>query len=322
MTKDGGEEMAATSADVARHAGLSRATVSQVLNGHAHRFAPETAQRVLRAAEELGYEPSVAGRMLRRGSSDFVIALIPHTTFGTNLQDIFDTVTDVLAQRGLTLVLRLSAASSTTLDRLLAGMQPRAVLSLQPFSEAERRILDERGVPGFDTTTDGDLNADIGRLQAQHLVARGYRRLAFAHLRDSRQDPYGASREEAVAQVCAAAGLPAPTVLGLGINLDDATQALDALAPGYGVACYNDDVAITLLTAAGQRGWNVPTDLGLIGMDNIPLSGVTAPRLTTIEYELSAVAQNVLAIALQALGQDDAPTPPPIDLRIVAGGTA
>ena len=74
--------MTVTSADVARHAGLSRATVSQVLNGHAHRFADETAERVLRAAKELGYEPSAAGRMLRTGSSDFVIALVPNTTFG------------------------------------------------------------------------------------------------------------------------------------------------------------------------------------------------------------------------------------------------
>jgi len=59
--------MAATSADVARHAGLSRATVSQVLNGHADRFAADTAQRVLEAAKELGYQPSTAGRMLRTG---------------------------------------------------------------------------------------------------------------------------------------------------------------------------------------------------------------------------------------------------------------
>src|SRR6478609_291191 len=139
--------MSATSADVARRAGLSRSTVTQVLNGQSHRFAAETAQRVLRAAEELGYEPSAAGRMLRTGSSDFVIALVPNTTFGGNLQDIFDTVTDLLAQRGLTLVLRLSTQSPASLDRILAGMRPRAVLSLQPFTDREKSILAERGVP-------------------------------------------------------------------------------------------------------------------------------------------------------------------------------
>lgn len=314
--------MAATSADVARHAGLSRATVSQVLNGHADRFAAETAERVLHAAKELGYEPSTAGRMLRSGTSDFVIALVPNTTFGGNLQDIFDAATDLLAQKGLTLVLRLSTQSPSSLDRILAGMKPRAVLSLQPFTDAERAVLAERDIPGFDTAEGGDLNYDIGRIQAEHLVSRGYRRLAFAHLRDNRQDPYGTDREVAVANVCSAAGLPAPAVIGLGIDLDDAGIALDLLEPGYGVACYNDDIAITLLTAAGLRGWRVPEDLGLIGMDHTPLSRVTNPRLTTVGYDLTAVAHMTVAAALGALGQSDLPPIADIDLRVIPGDSA
>lgn len=311
--------MSATSADVARHAGLSRATVSQVLNGHAHRFAPETAHRVLQAAEELGYEPSAVGRMLRSGSSDFVIALVPDTTFGGNLQDIFGTVTELLAQKSLTLVLRLSTQSTTSLDRLLAGMRPRAVLSLQPFTDSERAVLAERGVPGFDTTTGGNLNYEIGRIQAEHLVSRGYRNLAFAHLRDARQDPFGDDRELAVRDVCRDAGLPASAVIGLGIDRDEAATALGALHPGYGVACYNDDVAITLLTAAANRGWGVPADLGLIGMDHTPLSQVTAPRLTTVGYDVAAVAQLSMVAALVALGQADIPPLPDIDLRVIPG---
>ncbi|MGO4592574.1 LacI family DNA-binding transcriptional regulator [Leifsonia sp. 2TAF2] len=311
--------MTATSADVARHAGLSRATVSQVLNGHSHRFAPETAERVLRAARELGYEPSAVGRMLRKGSSDFIIALVPNTTFGGNLQNIFDTTTELLAQKGLTLVLRLSTQSTASLDRILAGMQPRAVLSLQPFTDAEREVLTERGVPGFDTTTGGNLNYQIGRIQAEHLVARGYTRLAFAHLRDARQDPYGDDRETAVADVCEESGLPAPTVVGLGIDRNDAASALDQLEVGYGVACYNDDVAITLLTAARKRSWRVPEDLGLIGMDNTPLSQVTDPPLTTVGYDLAAVAQMSMATALSALGEESVPSVSDIDLRVIPG---
>ena len=314
--------MAATSADVARHAGLSRATVSQVLNGHADRFAAETAERVLRAAKELGYEPSSVGRMLRSGTSDFVIALVPNTTFGGNLQDIFDAATELLAQKGLTLVLRLSTQSPSSLDRILAGMRPRAVLSLQPFTDVERAVLAERGIPGFDTAEGGDLNDEIGRIQAEHLVSRGYRRLAFAHLRDERQDPFGTAREVAVAGVCSATGLPAPAVIGLGIDLDDAANALDSLEPGYGIACYNDDIAITLLTAAGLRGWRVPDDIGLIGMDDTPLARVTNPPLTTVGYNLTAVAHATVAAALGALGQSDVRPVPDIDLRVIPGDSA
>jgi DNA-binding LacI/PurR family transcriptional regulator len=201
-------------------------------------------------------------------------------------------------------------------------MRPRAVLSLQPFSDEEKGVLKERGVPGFDTTSGGDLNYAIGRIQAEHLVARGYERLAFAHLRDSRQDPYGTDREIAVADVCAAAGLPAPAVIGLGINLDEAAVALDALGPGYGIACYNDDIAITLLTAIGKRGWRVPTDIGVIGMDHTPLSQVTNPRLTTVGYDLAAVAQASVAAALTALGEEGAEPFTTLDLRVIPGESA
>ena len=56
--------------------------------------------------------------------------------------------------------------------------------------------------------------------------------------------------------------LPAPTVVGLGIDRDDAAAALDLLDVGFGIACYNDDIAITLLTAAAKRGWRFPKTSG------------------------------------------------------------
>ena len=67
-----------TGADVARRAGLSRATVSYVLNDTPHQAIPEpTRQRVLAAAAELGYTPSAAGRALRSGHSEVVLLLLP-----------------------------------------------------------------------------------------------------------------------------------------------------------------------------------------------------------------------------------------------------
>jgi DNA-binding LacI/PurR family transcriptional regulator len=313
--------MAATSVDVARRAGLSRATVSQVLNGYTHRFAAETTERVLRAAKELGYEPSAVGRMLRTGSSDFVVALIPNTTFGGNLQDIFDTVTELLAEKGLSLVLHLSTKSPNSLDRILGGILPRAVLSLQPFTPEERRILEERKVPGFDTTVDGDANYDIGLLQAEHLIKRGYRRLAFAHLQDRRSDPYGTGREKAVVDACGAAGLPVPDVFGLAIDAVSADAALAALEPNTGIVCYNDDVAIALMTASTRRHWVVPTDVGIIGMDDTPLARVMNPRLTTVGYNTAAAANMTLKAALVAIGEGDSFPAVDLGLHIVEGNS-
>lgn len=297
--------MVATSADVARHAGVSRATVSQILNGRHAKFADATRAKVLQAAADLGYHPSAAGRTLARGSSDFVIALIPNTTFHTNLQDIFEDMTDQLAAHGFTLMLRLATRSSASLDRIVATVLPAAVFSLTPFTAAERQVLEDHQVPAIDpTSVEGtDNNEEIGRIQARYLIERGHTRLGFAHLHDTRQDPFGEPRAAGVRAVCREAGLGEPVIVHLGIDLGEAREALAQLGPrGVAVACYNDDVATALLTAALLAGWRVPEDIALIGMDATPLSRLTLPPLATVTYSVNSAVNSAAEVVLGALG--------------------
>ncbi|QKJ20512.1 LacI family DNA-binding transcriptional regulator [Microbacterium hominis] len=317
--------MNATSSDVAKHAGVSRATVSQVLNGYAERFAPETAAKVFASATALGYEPSAAGRALRRGSSDFVVALLPHTTFGGNLQDLFEQMTVTLADHGYTLVLRMSGSAASTLDRMIAGMKPAAVFSLTPFTATEKAVLNRRNVLAVDppSVSAVDYNRAIGRMQGLALADAGHRRLAFAHLRDERQDPFGFAREEGLRDVAHERELEEIEVIDVMIDLDSALAALDSLTtPGIAVACYNDDVAMALLAAARVRGLDVPRDVAVIGMDRSDLSRIAVPRLTTIEYDIASAASAGVASLLQALGAGTPqPASAPAFLTLVRGDT-
>jgi DNA-binding LacI/PurR family transcriptional regulator len=318
--------MAVTSADVAKRAGVSRATVSLILNGRDERFASETRDRVHRAAAELDYHPSVAGRTLARGSSDLVVLLIPNTTFGRNLQDLVDRLTEALAAAGLTLVLRFSTPSAQSLDRIAVGMAPAAVVSMTPFTLEQRRLLDERGVHAIGPShADDARNRAIGELQARHLIAQGHTRLAFAHLSDARQDPFGIAREDGVRTACSEAGLAEPQIVRLDVDPQDALAAVDELEPpGIAVVCYNDDVATALLSAGTVRGWRVPTELALIGMDATPLSRLTIPPLTTVAYDLGTAATEMIERVLTGLGRADAATSPAAGspLAIVPGGTS
>ncbi|MHA7220252.1 LacI family DNA-binding transcriptional regulator [Arthrobacter sp. MDT1-48-3] len=319
--------MITRSEDVAVSAGVSRATVSQILNGRGERFSEATRKRVRQAAKDLDYQPSVAARTLARGSSDFVIALIPNTTFGGNLQDLFERATEELATIGLTLVLQLSTPSTKPLDRVISGMAPKAVISFTPFTPEERALLAGRGVLTFDpSTTAGEKNPnhDIGVLQATHLIDRGHTRLAFAYLQDSRQDPFGQERESGVRAECARRGLSEPLILRLDIDPDDALKAVDMLEPpGVAVACYNDDVAIALLSAAAKRKWRVPEDIALIGMDYTPLSRVLEPPLTTIAFDMKEASRAAMAGILRELGNlPGPPAPRNLELRLIPGGTA
>lgn len=317
--------MPATSQDVADRAGVSRSTVSQILNGRSSLFAEETRARVAEAVRALGYQPSAAGRALARGSSDIVIALIPNTTFGGNLQDVYELLTVELEERGLTLVLRLSTTGTESLDRLVVGLKPRAVLTLTQLSTDQRDVLERRGVELLEpaTSPETDTNARIGSLQARFLIGRGHRRLAYAHLRDARDDPFGRPRELAFLDECRAHRVPDPEVLYLGITPDEGRAALDQLhAPGVAVGCYNDDVAAALLFAAAERKWRVPDDLALIGMDNSPVSHVTVPPLTTMAYAITEVTAATTRALLARLDNDRGPeTPIDLQLQLIERGS-
>jgi DNA-binding LacI/PurR family transcriptional regulator len=299
-----------TSKDVAARAGVSRSTVSQILNGRAELFAEDTRARVALAITELGYQPSQAGRTLARGSSDIIVALIPNTTFGSNLQDIYESLTEELARRGLTLVLRFTGHNLQALDRIASGIKPRALITLERLNDAQHALLTERGVEVLEpeVTPETDVNAQIGAHQAQFLAARGYRRLAYAHLRDSRNDTFGGDREATFAEECRKLGLDAPQILHLGVSPEDAAQALDDLGEqGFAVACYNDDIATALLHAARERGWGVPADLAVVGMDNTLLARLTSPPLSSMAFDSDAVSRQAVASLLARLDNTVAP---------------
>src|SRR3954451_17273103 len=94
-----------TSADVARAAGVSRATVSYVLNDAPGRvLTPETRETVLRVARELGYQPSALARSLKRGRSNPVLFPVKGVVPNHVLSTLLDAVADALAPRGLALV--------------------------------------------------------------------------------------------------------------------------------------------------------------------------------------------------------------------------
>ncbi|RAY16995.1 hypothetical protein DPM19_02185 [Actinomadura craniellae] len=290
----------ATSVDVARLAGVSRATVSHVLNDQVERFSADTVERVRRAAAELGYVPSAAGRALVMGRSDFIILVVPHTTF-IRLQDVIEVLSTDIEDLGFTVVVhfvsRTKGTTSARLQHMIETLRPAGVVDLGGLSAADLAAVERAGCPVLPQAAPLGFNTWIGRLQARHLHSRGYTRLAYAFLSDERDDPYGQGRADAVAEFCADEGLAPPAHIHVSIDPEGARRALEWLLVLCGrpvaVACYNDEVALALVFAAKGGGLSVPDDVAVIGVERAAVGQVVSPRLTTVASNVPAALRHI-----------------------------
>ena len=267
-----------TSADVARESGVSRTTVSYVLNGTAGTSISEaTRRRVLEAAERLGYAPSAAARTLRSGRSDLVLCVLPDWPVGPVVETMLDHLADELAERELSVLVH-HVRGDRPLSHLWRAVTPRTVVGLTPFEPDEVRAMRRAGIQvvGEDVDDGASGPADsaepggpgdrarpasaedpqpiIGRLQADRLAARGCRRIGYATTDDPRVADFAAARLAGVRAACVEHGLAEPVVIPVRVDAASGAEAVAAWtqADVDGVAAYNDEVAFAVL--AGARG--------------------------------------------------------------------
>src|SRR5205085_11627680 len=128
----------ATSADVARAAGVSRTTVSYVLNNTAHQKIPEdTRQRVLDAAARLAYAPSAAARALRTGRTDTVLCLLPDWPISPAIGALLQNLSTALANCGLLLVVHPRSRDARPISDVWKAITPAAVLAFEDLDRDE-----------------------------------------------------------------------------------------------------------------------------------------------------------------------------------------
>lgn len=292
-----------TATEVARHSGVSQATVSYVLNDSPRqKISEETRERVLRSVKELGYTPYEPARALRSGQSSIVLFVTPDYPVGHVIGEMFDLLLDLLGRQGRTLLTHRLTPGIPVID-VVRALSPLAVISMGPLDPEVRAAVERSGaqveVIGFsEPTGSGDPDVvhpqeRVGRLQAEHLLERGHRLLGYALPDDDRTEMFSAPRLSAVREVCAENGLPEPAI---GVVPNDIGRAVAAVRAWHdagvtAVCAYTDDVAIAVLGAATAAGIAVPAQLAVIGVDDVPLAAVSVPPLTTVHLDVVAMAR-------------------------------
>lgn len=299
-----------TSLDVAHEAGVSRATVSYVLNDAPNQTIPEaTRRKVLDAVEKLGYSPSAAARTLAGGRSQVVLQLMPNLPLNETVGSFLERLSSVLAENGLTLLTHPWSEDAQPLTKLVSAISPVAILVGDPVDDATRTALQQAGVLAVLPTVDGQLFADvqkqIGRMQAEVLVDGGHKDLAVALPDDHRLQNVALLRLEGTAELCAERGLSEPVAAVIPLDTAEAASVLNgwrsAQVPRDGICAHDDATALALLAAAHTLRLAVPQDLAVIGVDNIEAGRVSLPPLTTVYWDRIMIADNTARQVIASL---------------------
>ena len=301
-----------TSAAVARAAGVSRTTVSFVLNGVTDRgISDATRERVLQAAQALGYEPNAAASTLvsgRTGTVALVLPSVQHLHVDAFLAQLLASVAEQCRRQGLTLLIEATDGEGQQADRFVRLVRGRRIdgLIVAHPRDAEREHLlrlQDSGVPlvvlggGWAETHPGQVLGDDTRDGARrltaHLLALGHRRVGFVNYASS-EFRNAAAREQGWRDALLAQDVSPEPGWSVHANLSadsgwQATRALLARQSGStrptAIFAGNDTIAFGALRALREAGLRVPQDMALVGYDDIPLAAFADPPLTTVRSD-------------------------------------
>lgn len=302
--------------DVARRAGVPRATVSRVLNNYTHNFSvsPKVRKRILDAARELGFRPDMAARTLRSKSRAGIVGWFGHIYPATFSTGVLDALSGALSDAGL-----LIAPSYVTNEhksiklpwwRLDAAVVS-GILDADEVAELERIHLPYVCVNCVCGASGSSVELDDAggmRLACEHLLGLGHRRIAYVSLREHTfsRHPSVAIRADAYAATLAEARLkPVESILDPG---DEDAQVRELVLKRRATAfiAYSGHTALLLLGACRRLGLRVPEDVSLLAFnDEYPMPHLE-PSITAIALDGPACGRAAAELVLERLKHPDA----------------
>jgi len=327
--------------DVARLAGVSRATVSYVVNNQTDGRIPiseETRQRVLDAIAELGYVPDASAQALRLGSTKTIGLIVPDI-HNPHFWQVADGVEQEADAAGYHILLSSIPPENKFAEDIFKSLSNRRIDGLVMIpsfiyesEEAQKTLayLIKRRFPIVGMMADhGDTFKNIDRVISDyrditmdvmaHLLSLGHKRIGFIF--GIAVPTLGNDRLSAYQESLQAAGLSVDPglVVECGPTIEDSYQAtlklLDSPSRPTALLAINDLLAAGALRAIKDFGMEVPRDISLFGYDDMPLSKYLIPRLSTASKDGEKIGREATRLLLSRI-QD--PSKPPQQVRLPA----
>lgn len=322
-----GAETTATLHDVARAAGVSIKTVSNVIHGYPH-IRPETRERVEAAIAQLNYQPNRAARSLRSGRTDMIGLIVPDLR-NPYFAELADDVMRAARERGFSVLIEQFDLDRESELAALRGAHLRgldgilhSVLTLEPGDAA---LLERVPVPLvllgeriFDSSRDHVTmrNTEGAQAATAHLLDLGRRRILALGSHPSEEMGSPSLRLRGYADALENAAVPFDAELVIPVDLwhrADGAEAmravLDAGVAFDGIVAFNDSLALGALRVLLERGIRVPDDVAVIGFDDLDETRYSLPALSTINPGRSEIARTAVELLASRIGGADAGPP-------------
>ena len=317
-------EQAVTLRDVAARAGVHPATASRALNPETRLLVKEdTAQRVLEAAETLGYHPNPVARSLRTRRSHTVGVIIPDLT-NPLFPPIVRGLEDRLAAAGYVALIGNTDGDGERERLVFEQMRARhadgivlatAHLSDPLLAEAARtglpvvlvnRMAQDHSLPSVSVDNESGM-----RMAVAHLIAQGHRRIA--HIAGPQEVSTGLYRYRGFVSAMEAHGLTAdPSLIEVakGFSIEEGMRCTRLLLERGGctaVAAANDMLAVGCFAALDEAGLSCPADLSVVGFNDMPFIDRLRPPLTTIRFPHYQVGTQAAQLLLELISDGSGP---------------
>jgi LacI family transcriptional regulator len=307
--------------DVARQAGVSLGTVSNVLN-HPEKVSEAKRAQVLHAIDDLGYVRSEWARQLRvgRGRTVGLIVLDMRNPFFT---DVARGAQDAAEETGLRVILCNTDERPEREEAHLADLVEygaMGVLVIPADTETDRyELLRRRRIPFIfvDRNVDSPIACSVGvddvagaSAAIAHLIALGHRRIAM--VTGTGRLTQVTDRIDGAMRAVKAAGLPDDTIqfiecgaLTFSEGFDAAQRVLGSTSRPTAVFCTNDLLALGVLQVMTQRGISVPGEMSVVGYDDIDFAAAAAVPLTSVRQPSSRIGHVALELLLAETRAED-----------------
>lgn len=310
--------------DVAEEAGVSFSTVSRVVNNKSY-VKEETRKKVLTAMARLGYQANLQARSLAGGRSNVIGLLVVDLTT-QYMGEIMMGIDDVLAANQYELMLytthRRKTKESAYVNMMARGLADGLLIVLPREPEAYLESLRQREFPhvlidqfGID---DADLSVTAANYQGgyeatKHLIDLGHNRIGMVTgwsdmiSAKHRLEGYKAALTDHGISLDPDLIFEGDFTQACGFN--GASRFLDLPVPPTAVFASNDVSAVGVIDAARAYGLSIPSDLSVIGFDDIPMSVTLSPKLTTMRQPLQEMGKRATQLLLNLVNNsEEAPT--------------